>query len=128
MFIKENVNPKNKKTTDCVVRAITKSSGLSYNTVLDKLVENMKKTGFSYNEPKGFEPVLESLGFVRVSCSKIKKGDHRPTVEVISRLTKGNGKKIVCNCAGHLTSIEKGNVYDLWDCSDKCVYTYYVKE
>lgn len=128
MFVKENVNPKGKKTTDCVVRAISKSSGTSYNKVLDLLVENMKKTGYSWNEPKGFEKVIESLGYTRVSCSKIKKGEKRPKVNDISKLTKGNRKKIICNCAGHLTCVEKGNLYDTWDCGDKAVYVYYIKE
>lgn len=126
MYIKENLNPMGRKTTDCVIRAIAKASGEDYFKVLDLLVEQQKKTGYDMSEKMNYDTVLKNLGFVKKSI-KVAKGDKRPTVDEIAKSTKGNNTKIVAAVAHHLVACEKGHYYDIWDCGDKSLYSYYVK-
>lgn len=125
MFIKENVNPKGKKTCDCTTRAITKASGLSYETVFNKQCEVMLKKGYFVNDTKNCMLVLKELGFREVKLGVPKKGDKRPTVTDIAKLSRN--KRIVCSLAGHYVACVNGNIYDIWDCSDYAVYKYFVK-
>lgn len=46
-FELRNVNPKNKKTGDCVIRALTIATEQPYEVVRDELFELMKKTGYT---------------------------------------------------------------------------------
>lgn len=126
MFIKENVNPRNKKTCDCTTRAITKASGKSYNDILDMQIEVCKQKGYFVNDPKTGEEVLKRLGFSVVKVPVPQKGEKRLMVKDIEKRSKG--KRIVCSIANHWTCCVGGNIYDLWDCSDKAVYKYYERE
>lgn len=125
MFVKENLNPRGKKTCDCVIRAIAKATSMPYNTILDKLVEASKKTGYAYNDTKCYSKVIESLGFTKISLGKVTKGTSRPLVKDIAEKTKNNFDCYLCTCSGHLTVVMNGNVYDIWDCSDRPVFSYY---
>ena len=43
-YEKENVNFRNKKTTDCVVRALTTATGKTYMEILDMLIDEYKRS------------------------------------------------------------------------------------
>lgn len=130
-FINHNNNPKKKKTTDCVTRAITEATGKPYNTVLDEQVALSKETGYFVNDPKLEKIFLERNGFTLHSFGRIKAGEKRPTVADIARLTSGKNPKhsVILACvAHHLTCCRNGNIYDIWDCSDRPVYKFYYKD
>lgn len=126
MFVKENLNPKGRKTTDCVIRAISKASEKPYVEVMEMLFEQQKKTFYHLDEKTNYELVILALGFEKIPI-KVSKGDTRPTVEQISQITKGNKKKVIAAVAHHLVACEEGNYYDTWDCGHKSLYSYYIK-
>lgn len=125
MFIKENINPFKKKTCDCTTRAIAKASGVSWFEVLDMQYNASKSSGYAFNDNPVLDEVCTKLGFTTVKLSRPQKGEKRPTVADIAEAHKN--KRVICRVAGHLTAIIDGNIYDLWDCSNKAVYGYYIK-
>lgn len=123
MFIQENVNPKKRKTGDCVIRAITKASCLKYNEVFDLLFAHTKKHGYMFNDVKCYSVIIEQLGFKK-GIIKPQRGEKRPTVQELAT----RYPRVIVGIAKHLVGCVDGNIYDLWDCSDKSAYTFYYKE
>jgi len=126
MFIKENLNPKNRKTGDCVIRAIAKAEDRTWDEVFDSLVEIAKKWKTVPNHKDCYGRYLDNC------CEKIIKfddmmyqdenGKHRLTVKQFSeKYSKG---AYVLKLANHLTCVVDGTVYDLGDwCLSSCPYT-----
>lgn len=109
-----NHNPDNKKIGDCVCKAISTATGLNYNAV-DNLLEI---TSELYGCQKlclcCYHNLLEDiLCYERNICK------HNETVEDIARRFPRD--IIIVRIDGHLTSIIKGVILDIWDCSGKIV-------
>lgn len=124
-FTYYNANPKNKLTTDCVVRAICTALNQSYEHTLRELMEVQIKTGYSFNDVKGFGKYLESKGFEKQK--QPRKADN----------TKYTGKEFVkmftgvcvANIGGnHTVCIKNGKVHDTWDSTDGCIGNYWIKQ
>lgn len=126
IFIKENVNPYKRITGDCVIRAITKATGNDYKSVVMDMARNSAETGFSMGSNENIEAYLSANGFRPVKLKAPKKGESRPKVRDIAALSVE--KPIVCRVANHLTACVGSKLYDLWDCSEKAVYGYYIKD
>ena len=124
IFELENVNPKNRKTGDCVIRAITKASGLEYKQVYEMLFNLSLKSGFILNDKKVYEKLLNDLGFVKMKQPR-KADNTKYTIGEIDRLI-GSGIAVV-SCAHHLTCVKDYVCYDLWDCRYKSIGNYYIK-
>ena len=60
-----NANPKNKHTTDCVVRAICTALDQDYDQTVKELTELWLKTGYEMSEPKCFGKYLESKSWIK---------------------------------------------------------------
>ena len=122
-FRKFNINPKGKKTTDCVVRALTFALQVPYEQVLKELFDMQIKTGYCLLDKQCYERVLANHGFIKVKqprhCDNTKY-----TVGEIDDLTS---KRCVISIANHLTAAEGGIVYDLWDCRRKTIGNYFIK-
>lgn len=129
MYIKENVNPKGRKTGDCSTRAITKALKIPYNKALYEQCESSVKLSYGLTDTETMDDILTKYGFTKANIGRISKGQKRPKVTDIANETKSGKFSIaVCSLAGHFTVCENGNVYDIWDCSDKTVYTYWYKQ
>ena len=63
-FLKININPKNKKTTDCAVRAVAQACNIAYNEAAKELFDLWLETGYEMTEPRTMTQVLEKHGFV----------------------------------------------------------------
>lgn len=119
-----NVHPKGKIVGDCVKRAITLAANMDYMTVQRELNRYKKVTGAKsfnsdYNPHKYVENVLHG---VKLSFPA-KKGESRMNGEKFCKLyPKG---RYILNMANHWTACVDGIIYDIWDCSNKCVYTAY---
>ena len=117
-----NANPKNKHTTDCVVRAICTALDQDYGQTVKELTELWLKTGYEMSEAKCFGKYLESKGFMK--HKQPRKPDN----------TKYTGKEFVkifddvcvANLGGnHTVCIKGGKVLDIWDSTEGCIGNYW---
>lgn len=120
-----NANPKNKKTTDCVVRAICTALDQSYEQTLREMIELQIKTGYDMSDVKGFGKYLESKGWIKQKQPR-KSNNTKYTGWEFVRIFNG---VCVANIGGnHTVCIKEGKVYDIWDSTDGCIGNYWTKE
>ena len=122
-FVNYNANPKGRKTTDCVVRALTFALQIPYEEVLKELFETQLKTGYCLLDKQCYERVLAAHGFMKMKQPR-KADNTKYVVGEIDILTR---HRCVIRVANHLTAAEDGFVYDLWDCRRKSIGNYYIK-
>lgn len=124
-FIKTNLNPRENKTNDCVVRAIMKATGKTWQEVFDGLCEISRQDFKMPNSKDVFAKYLSSLGFIKMPMPK----DLGRRIKLsIFAMTVGKDKTCVVSVVSHLVAVSNGNIYDTWDCSSKCVGNYWVKK
>lgn len=124
-FEKMNINFKNKKTGDCVVRALAGASGKPYKQVAQELFDMWMKTGYVYNDKHTYEKWLEQNGFVKMKQPR-KWDNTKYLVGEVDQLINVQDV-VVISVANHLTYVEYSTVYDLWDCRNKTIGNYYIK-
>lgn len=123
-FQYKNLNPKNRKTDDCVVRAISEASGLTYEQVLMDLVDIQIKTGYAITDVRCYEKYLQSNGWVK--HMQPRKSDN--TKYTGKQFLRKFGDLCIANIGGHhCTCIKNGKIIDIWDCSDGCIGNYWTK-
>lgn len=119
-----NANPKNKRTSDCVVRALCTAMGQSYEQTLFELTEFALSTGYFVNDVKCYGKYLESKGWIK------NKQPHKPDN------TKYTGKEFVKNISNtciahigthHIVCIMDGKIKDIWDSSNGKIGNYWTK-
>ena len=125
-FCKVNINHKNKRTGDCVVRALAGASGKDYQVVAKELFELWMKTGYVFNDKHTYEKWLEQNGFVKMKQPK-KWNNTKYLVSEIDELISSEDV-VVISVANHLTYVEDDTVFDLWDCRRKSIGNYYIKK
>lgn len=124
-YLNKNVNPKGKKTGDCVIRAISLALDKNYEQVYKELFELSLKTGYMINDKRNEEKYIISNGFVKHKQPK-KPNGKKYTVGEIDKLCKN--PVILVSCARHLTVVLNGMLTDIWDCRAKCISNYYTLE
>jgi hypothetical protein len=134
-FHEMNVNPKNKKTSDCVVRALYIVTEDSIENIIRSLTLIYFKTGYFINDKKCYDRYLKDNGYVKHSQAK-KANNTKYTgkefCEYLNSIMK-NKTSVFANIGGHHVTTFKnfGNGYvvvDTWDCTDKCVGNWWSKE
>lgn len=136
-FKKVNVNPKNKKSTDCVIRALVTATGNTIEEVIEGLTKIYLKNGWFITDKKCVNKYLNHEGFVKQSMVKKTDNTKYTVAEFCEYLDKVFGKnnkgEIVISLAGHIAAVinyRDGNGYvlvDSWDCGSKCVGNWWVK-
>lgn len=129
-----NANPKNRITTDCVIRAISTALELPYNTVVMEMAEMQCKTGYDPSENKLIDMYLQSKGWVKKYQPRKIDGKKYTGAEFCQEVkegcTWGDGDftRIVANIGGgHTVAIINGKVWDIWDSTDGCIGIYWVR-
>ena len=117
-FVKENVNPKNRKTGDCVIRAIAKAEGKEWVEVFDSLVEIARKRCSVPNSPDAYEQYLKKYETVKVMYTR---EDGKKKRYLAGEVCGWDGVYVI-SLANHLTTVVDGALYDTWDCSQKSAY------
>jgi len=119
MFKEFNAHPKEIKTSDCVVRAISTSKNTDYSTCRRELNQLKREWGFtSYKDTKFLYKYFE--GYPRLIFKAIKG---EPRIKG-SDFTLIHPKGIyVLKMTGHVTACIDGVILDTWDCSYRSVYT-----
>lgn len=143
----QNVNPKNKLTGDCVVRAITLALDQTYIETYRELFEYSLKTGYMLNDPKNYGKYLESKGWKKLSQPRKMNGRKYTGEEFCQVLTSwlpfandlfiNNAEwddgivisnNIVAHIGGnHVVAIIDGKVCDTWNCTGGCIGNYWIK-
>ena len=124
MWIKYNVNPIGKQTTDCSIRAVATATGLGW----DKAYRALSEAGFTLKTEMSD---LEAVEFVLVKVlgwkiGKIPRGCKKPRVDQFA--AEHPDWYAVLRVANHFVATGKGNYIDIWDSGDHHVYKYWYKE
>lgn len=114
--------PKVWHTGDCVIRAISCATGMSWQKTYEYMCSIGAKLCCMPNDRKAIDTAMKELGFVKVSYSR---GETRDLVRDFAR-THENVIAIL-NLSGHVVCCKDGNYYDTWDCGYKTAYNYWVK-
>ena len=124
-YLNKNVNPRNRKTTDCVIRALTVATGEDYYKVLKDLYELQVATGYDMAEKRSIDRYLEQNGWTKHKQPK-KPNGKKYLVGEINQLIN-DGDPAVVSLAGHLTAVKDDHLVDVWDCRYKTIGNYYTK-
>lgn len=131
-----NANPKNRITTDCVLRAVCTALQQDYITTLREMTEVQCKTGYSMDCNEGINKYLESKGWYK--CSQPRKSDNtKYTGEEFCRALsqhrvlqecRADKHHIIANIGSHhIVAIINYKVHDIWNSTDGCIGNYWVK-
>ena len=124
-FIKYNANPKNKKTGDCMIRALSKALDKSWTECYTDLFNNTLKTCYSVSDKKNLKSYLKKLGYEMEKMPR-KENNKRYTIEEFAdNLAKKNETYIIL-IANHITVIKDKILYDTWNCKHKSVGNYWI--
>jgi len=136
-FTFENVNPKNKRTGDCVVRAISKAMNKPWHEVIDEMIPYMHKYCSLLNEPTLFTRYLEDQGFRRMKQPRKFDNTKYTGKDFVNYLNDNyylENRRIVANIGWHHTTCfvdeDDGRGYtchDIWDPTDKTIGNYWIK-
>ena len=131
-----NANPRNRKTTDCVVRAIATALEQDYNKTVMEMAEMQCKSGYDSADKKLIDMYLQSKGWIKFHQPR-KWDDTKYTGKEWCELLKDdikfaiNGeqvKRVVANIGSHhIVAIIDGKVNDTWDSTDGCIGNYWIK-
>lgn len=124
-FIKYNKNPKNKKTNDCVIRAIATATNREWENVYKELAEQGIKKGLMINDRNNWKAYLKSIGYEQQKMPR-KEDRTRYTLEKFCDELAEENKIYIIKLAGHLTCVKDKKLYDTWNCSNKCVGNYWI--
>lgn len=123
-MIKLNLNPKERKTGDCVVRAIAYATQKSWDDVYKRLCDIGFKMKRMPNEKQVYEKYLEEVGWTK--CKQPRRWDN--TKYTIDEFCKEFPKGVyVVSMANHLTAIADREIVDTWNCGRKSVGNYFKK-
>lgn len=122
-----NVNPKGRKTADCVVRAISAFLGESWERTYTNLANLGIKRGTAMNVPENYVRYLADRGFEK--CPMPRKADRtKYTGREFCREIAEPGNCYILSMAHHLTFIGPDcRIWDTWNCGKKSVGNYWAR-
>lgn len=130
-----NANPKNKKTSDCVLRAICTALNQTWEQTLDDLVEVAKKYKLMVDDDACYKRYLKSKGWIIYKQPR-KQDNTKYTGEefcdsIINNWPKDSCldySRVIAHIGGHhIVAIIDGKILDTWNSSYKTVGNYWVK-
>ena len=137
-----NANPKDKRSSDCVVRAISCATGKDWDEVLDDLVVFAHKYKEMPNDVKCVGKYLEYLGFEKQKQPRQydnTKYTGREYCNILNGIYTNSVTGLVVSCdivaniGGHhivaikLDSDNRYKIYDTWDCTEKTIGNYWIR-
>lgn len=112
MFRYLNLNPKNIKTGDCVIRAIACALDISWDEASDLLYHNAKKCYCEMSEFTCYSRMLDNMPFLE----RISVSSNELVSDFINNHKYGT---FLVRMDGHLTCVKNGYIYDIWNCSNE---------
>ena len=140
-FTYYNANPKNKITTDCVIRALCTGMEKPYNDVVMELAQMQCETGFDMSENSLIDRYLQKNGWTRCKQPKQADGTKYTGAEFCRTLSNPiyseeinltdkpfNWHRVIANLGGHhIVAIVEGTVYDTWNSTGGSIGIVWVK-
>ena len=117
LFVEENLNPKKKKTNDCVIRALAKAENKSWLEVFDTLTDIARKKYSVINDSTVVAEYLKYYEKVNV-MHEVNGQIKRYTVAEVA----GMEGSFIISIANHITVVIDKKIYDIWDCRDRSTY------
>lgn len=140
-FTYYNANPKNKITTDCVIRALCTAMQKPYNEVVMEMAEMQCRTGYDMSSTEGIDRYLKENGWTR--CKQPRKSDNKkytgkefcltlshPIYSEELNLTSlpFDWHNVIADIGGHhIVAILDGKVHDVWNSTYKSIGIVWVK-
>lgn len=134
IFNKNNLNPKDNKTGDCVVRAIMKGTKQTWTKVYQDLCKIGLELVAMPNSPEVYQKYLKDIGWTKQRMPKIivptingygEKGTTYKRLTVEEFADENPKGTFIISVANHLTVIVDGTLIDTWNCSYKSMGNYW---
>ena len=128
-YLEKNVNPKNRKTGDCSTRALVSVLGISYDECLKLQTEESLKCYYDPTSKQVMERILAKFGYKKIKQPKHLDGT-KYLVKELDQLEniKTRMKGILVTVAHHHTAVVGNDIIDIWNCGNKTIGNYYVKD
>jgi len=128
VFTFYNANPKNRFTTDCVIRAISTALEIPYNQVVMEMAELQCNTGYDPSESITINKYLESKGWVKNKQPKKPNNTKYTGTEFCMNIANAN-ERYIANIGGHhIIAIINKKIHDTWDSSQGCIGNYWIRK
>lgn len=124
-FVNYNNNPKQKRTNDCVIRALSLGLNKSWEDVYKDLTNLGIKKGLMPNDRNNWKQYLKDFGYKMEKMPKKLNGKRYTVEEFINELAY-NKQTYIIKIANHLTVVKDKKLYDTWNCKNKCVGNYWI--
>ena len=124
-YINYNANPKGLKTGDCVIRALSKATGKSWDEVYTELFEIGFKKKRLPNEDPVFKAFLKKNNFIESPAIRNEYGK-MISVEEFSKRVDADTMYII-QTRKHLTVVFNGDISDTWNTSRQTAGRFYFK-
>lgn len=126
-FMNYNANPKHRKTTDCVIRALCTALGDTWENTYRDLVNYSIRQGLMCSDKRAFDFYLHYKGYTKQKMPK-REDNTRYTVKEFIDEIADTKKTYIISIANHLTVVKDKVLLDTWNCSKKSVGNYWVIE
>lgn len=134
-----NANPKDRRSGDCVLRAISTATDKSWDEVLDDLVKYAHKHKEMPDDPKCYSKYLEDLGFTKMKQPRKSDNTKYTGVDFCTYLSTNytHGERIVAHIGGHhIVAIvptyegdginDRYKILDIWNSTAGCIGNYWI--
>ena len=123
MYKETNLNPSGKRTGDCVVRAIAKATGSTWESTYIELVMEGYADHDMPSSNAVWDKYLRENGFERHLIP-----NECPMCYTVKQFCKDhpNGMYVLAT-GSHVLVADKGDYYDTWDSGDEVPIYYYVR-
>ena len=128
-YLEKNVNPKNRKTGDCSTRALVSVLGISYDECLKLQTEESLKCYYDPTSKQVMERILAKFGYKKMKQPK-HLDETKYLVKELDQLEniKTRMRGILVTVAHHHTAVVGNDIIDIWNCGNKTIRNYYVKD
>lgn len=123
-YINYNANPKSLKTGDCVIRALSKATGKSWDDVYTELCEIGYKKKRLPNDTHVYKAFLKNNNF---NIHPAIRNEYGKLISVDEFSQIKNSGIYIIHTRRHLTVVSDGDIYDTWNTSNQTTGKYYSK-
>ena len=125
-WLEKNVNPRNKKTGDCIIRALSVALDKPYENMYRELFEYSLKVGWFISDSRTYEHYLKHVHAIQKIPQPKKASGGWFTINEFFTYDMVKGKTYIVSTRKHLTVIKDGMLVDSWNCKHEKVCNYYV--
>ena len=125
-FTYHNVNPKDKVTSDCVVRALAYANDMTWDEVFFELCSIGINKKLMPNNEKVYEQFLKDRGWRKQKQPVDYDGTKYRAFNFCNVFARPE-KRYIISMRRHLTVIANKKVVDIWDCSKEVVGVYWTR-